>query len=121
MSNCLMGVKLMIIDVSVFCVPIIEAFSMSFHDFLETFIRKVLITDSVLSSIGDFELMVFQNRIDQLYFPKQQQTNQNILRDYMISKSIDVIENNDLFTVTLFLTKNQISQCFDIKTKTKNF
>ena len=80
-----------------FLVPIIEAFSMSFQDCLERFIRRVLITDSVLSLIGAFELMVFQHRIDQLDFPQQQQTDQNILRDYMISKSIAVIEHNNLF------------------------
>ena len=80
-----------------FLVLIIEAFSMSFHDFLEKFIRRVLITDSVLSSIGAFELILFQNRIDQLDFPQQQQTDLNILRNCMISKSIAVIEHNDLF------------------------
>ena len=100
-----------------FLVPTIEAFSMSFHNFLEKFIRKVLITDSVLSSIGAFELMVFQNRIDQLDFHQQQQTDLNILRDYMISKSIAVIEHNDLFygdlifhdepDLAMFLYKNE--------------
>ena len=80
-----------------FVVPIIETFRMSFHDFLDKFIRRVLITDSVLSSIGPFELMVFQNRIDQLDFHQQQQTALNILREYMISKSITVIEHDDLF------------------------
>ena len=63
-----------------FLVPIIEAFSMSFQDFLEKFILRVLITDSVLSSIGAFKLMVFQNRIDQLDFPQQQQTYLNIFK-----------------------------------------
>ena len=79
-----------------FFVPIIEAFSMSLYDFLEKFIRRALITNSVFNSIGAFEL-VFQNEIDQLDFPQQQQTDLNILRDYMISKSIAVIEHNDLF------------------------
>ena len=37
-----------------FLVPISEACSMSFHDFLEKFIRRVLITDIVLSSIWRF-------------------------------------------------------------------
>ena len=70
---------------------------MSFHDFLEKFIRRVQITDSVFSSIGAFELMVFQYRIDQLDLSQQQQTAINILRYYMISKSIAVIEHDDLF------------------------
>ena len=78
-------------------VSIIEAISMSFHNFLEKFIRRVLITDSVLSSISIFELMVFQNKINQLDFHQQQQTNLNILRAYMISRSIAVIEHNNLF------------------------
>ena len=80
-----------------FLVPISEACSTSFRDFLEKFIRRVLITDSILSSIGAFELMVFQNRMDQLDFPKQQQTALDMLRDFMILKSIIVIEHDDLF------------------------
>ena len=80
-----------------FLVPISEACSTYFHDFLEKFLRRILITDSVLSSIGAFELMVFQNRMDQLDFSKQQQTALNILRDFMILKSIIVIEHDDLF------------------------
>ena len=80
-----------------FLVPTIEAFGNSFHNFLNTFIRRVLITDSVLSSIGAFELMEFQHKMDKLDFPKQQKTALDILRDYMISKSIIVIEHDDLF------------------------
>ena len=80
-----------------FLVPISEACSTSFHDFLEKFIRRVIITDSVLSFIGAFELMVFQNRIDQLEFPKQQQTTLDILKNFMFLKGITVIEHDDLF------------------------
>ena len=65
--------------------------------FLEKFIRRVLITDPVLSSIGAFELMVFQNRIDQLDFPDRQHTALDMLKDFMILKSITVIEHDDLF------------------------
>ena len=74
-----------------FLVPISEACSTSFHDVLEKFIRRVLITDPVLSSIGAFELMVFQNRIDQLDFPDKQHTALDMLKDFMILKSITVI------------------------------
>ena len=80
-----------------FLVPISEACSTSFHDFLEKFIRRVLITDSVLSSINAVELMVFQNRMDQLDFPKQQQTTLDILRDLMFLNGITVSEHDDLF------------------------
>ena len=41
--------------------------------------------------------MVFQNRMDQLDFPKQQQTALDILRDFMFFKGITVIEHDDLF------------------------
>ena len=37
-----------------FRVPIIKAFSMSFHDFLKKLILRVLITNFVLSSINTF-------------------------------------------------------------------
>ena len=53
-----------------FLVPITEASHVSFHNFLERFIRKVLITDSVLSSIGAFELMEFTNKISKIDFKK---------------------------------------------------
>ena len=41
--------------------------------------------------------MVFQKRIDQLDFPHQQHTALDMLQDFMIFKSITVIEHNDLF------------------------
>ena len=104
-----------------FLVPIIEAFSMSFHDFLKKFIQRVLITDSVLSSIGAFELMVFQHKIDQLDFPKQQQTDLNILKDYMISKSIAVIEHNDLFFGYLIFNDKPDLAMFRHKNENKKF
>ena len=95
---------------------------MSFHDFLEKFIRKVLITDSVLSSIGAFELMVFQNRINQLDFPQQQQqTDLNIFRDYMISKSIAVIEHNDLFYGDLIFNDEPDFAMFRYKSENEKF
>ena len=104
-----------------FLVPITETFSMSFHDILEKFIQKVLITDSVLSSIGAFELMVFQNKIDQLDFHQQQQTDLNILRDYMISKSIAVIEHNDLFYGDLIFNDEPDLAMFRYKNENEKF
>ena len=43
--------------------------------------------------------MVFRNRMDQLDFPKQQQTAIDILRDFMFLKGITVIKHDDLFVV----------------------
>ena len=91
-----------------FLVHISEACSTSFHDFLEKFIRRVFITDPVLSSIGAFELMVFQNRIDQLNFPDRQHTALDMFKDFMILKSITVIEHDDIFLLKPFSTMNPI-------------
>ena len=85
-----------------FLVPISEACNTSFHDDLKKFIRRVFINDPVLSSIGAFELMVFQNRIDQLDFPDQQHTALDMLKDFMILTSITVIKHDDLYSVTSF-------------------
>ena len=46
-----------------FLVPITEATHVLFHNFPERFIRNVLITYSLLSSIGTFELMEFTKKI----------------------------------------------------------
>ena len=102
-----------------FLVPISEACSTSFHDILEKFIRRVLITDSVLSSIGAFELMVFQNRMDQLDFTKQQQTALEMLRDFMILKSITVIEHDDLFFNDAIFHNEPDLAMFRYKSETK--
>ena len=79
-----------------FLVPITEASHVLFHNFLERFIRKVLITDSVLSSIGAVELMEFTNKISKIDFI-QKQTSLDILKDYMFSKGITIIEHDDFF------------------------
>ena len=41
--------------------------------------------------------MVFQNRMDQLDFPDQQHTALDMLKYFMILKSITVIEHHDFF------------------------
>ena len=68
-----------------FLVPITEASHESYHKFLDKFIRQVLITDSILSSIGAYELMEFKGKISQIDF-QQNQTSLHILKDYMFSK-----------------------------------
>ena len=62
MSNFLMKAKLKINNAYVFSYQSLRL-PVSFHDFLDRFIRKVLITDFVLSYIGAFELMEFKNKI----------------------------------------------------------
>ena len=77
-----------------FLVLITETSHVTFDNFLERFIRNVLITDSVLSSIGAFELIEFKNKISKIDF-QQKQTSLDILKDYMYSKGITIIEHND--------------------------
>ena len=48
----------------------------------------------------------------QLDFPKQQQTGLDILRDYMISKSIIVIEHADLFIGEIICNKEPDLEMF---------
>ena len=79
-----------------FLVPITETSHVSFDNLLDIFIRKVLITDSVLSSIGAFELMKFKNKIIQTDL-QQNQTSLDILKDYMYSKGITILKHDDFF------------------------
>ena len=103
-----------------FLVPFSEACSTSFHNFLEKFIRRVFISDSVLSSIGAVELMVFQNRMDQLDFLKQQQTALDVLKDFMFLKGITVIEHDDLFFSNAIFTEEPYLAMFRYKKEDKN-
>ena len=62
-----------------FLVPITEASHVSFHNFQNRLIRKILITESVLSSLEAFELIKFKNNISQIEF-QQNQTSLVILK-----------------------------------------
>ena len=65
-----------------------------FYDFMDRFIRKALITNSVLSLIGAFKLMEFKNKICQIDF-QQNQALLHILNNYMFSLRITILEHND--------------------------
>lgn len=65
---------------------------MSFLDCLDKFIRRILITDSLLSFIGAFTLIGFHNKIDHIDLFQRTQSALNIVKDYMISQSIIIIE-----------------------------
>ena len=95
-----------------FLVPITEASHVSFHDFLDRFIRKVLITDSVLSSIGAFELMEFKNKISQIDF-QQKQTLLHILKITCFSNELQSL-NMMISILTLALTTNLTFTCFGL-------
>ena len=63
--------------------------------------------------------MVFQNRMDQLDFPKQQQKALDMLRDFMILKSITVIEYDDLFVGDTIFNNEPDLAMFRYKKKNK--
>ena len=71
--------------------------SFIFIVFLEEFIRIVLITDSVLFSIGAPELMKSQNKIDKHDLSQQEKQALVDLRKWMFSFNVIILENNDLF------------------------
>ena len=65
--------------------------------------------------------MVFHNKMDKLDFPKQQQTALDMLRDFIIFKSITVIKHDDLVVgdgifndepdLAMFRNKKQKANC----------
>ena len=79
-----------------FLVYISHSLKMSFFNFFQNFICKVLVTDDVLSSIGSFELMEFHNKINQLYFEQDQEAAINSVRNKMLTMGISIIEQTDL-------------------------
>lgn len=83
------------------CLPFLVLISMAcstlFHDFLEKYIWIVLITNFILSSISAYKLIMFQNKMDQFYFFKLQQTARDILSYFIVLKSITVIEHDNRF------------------------
>ena len=65
--------------------------------------------------------MKFQNRIDQLDFSQQQQTELNILIEYMISKNIAVIEHADLYNGDLIFNDEPNLAMFWYKNENEKF
>ena len=78
-------------------VPVYYSSSQYFILFLERFIKTVLITDSVLYSIGALELMKFQNRIKDHDLSGQEKATLEDIRNQMLSMNITFIEHEDLF------------------------
>ena len=87
---------------------------------LESFIRDVIIIDSVLNSICAFNLMKFQNKFKDHDLSKEENARLDNLRRRMLSICITIIEHENLFfSVAPFPKTNKISQCFDTTNKTK--
>ena len=78
-------------------VPVNYSSSQYFRLFLERFIKTVIITDSVLYSIGALELMKFQNKIEDHDLSEKEKATLEDIRNQMLSMNITFIEHEDLF------------------------
>ena len=72
-------------------VPITSSSSYAFHSVLNESIKTVLITDSVLFSIGAVELMRFQNKIEDHDLFQQQQAVLDNLRKEIFSIDVTIL------------------------------
>ena len=79
-----------------FLVPISHYLRYSFITFLQRLIRTVIITDSVLYSIGALELMKFQNKIDQHDISVKAKAELDDLRKSLLSMGVTILEHDDI-------------------------
>ena len=80
-----------------FLVPISHHLRYSFITFQQRLIRTVIITDSVLYSIGALELMKFQNKIDQHDISVKEKAELDDLRISMLSMGVTIHEHDDIY------------------------
>ena len=80
-----------------FVVRISHHLRYSFITFLQRLIRTVIITDSVLYSIGALELMKFQNKIDQHDISVKENTELDDLRKSMLSMGVTIVKHDDIY------------------------
>ena len=78
-------------------VPSKHSSSQSFILLLESFIRDVIITDSVLNSICTFNLMKFQNKFKDHDLSQEENARRDNLRRRILLMGITIIEHEDLF------------------------
>ena len=78
-------------------VPNKHSSSQSFIILLESFIRDVFITDSVLTTIWAFNLMKFQNKVKDHDLSQEENSRLDNLRRGMLLMGITIIEHEDLF------------------------
>ena len=93
-----------------FLVPITETSHVSFHDFLDRFIRKVLITDSVLSSNGALELMEFKKKDKSNRFSTKTNIASYLKRFHVFQKKSQSL--NMMIFLMIALTTNLTFTCF---------
>ena len=80
-------------------VPNKHSASQSFILLLESFIRDVFITDSVLNNICAFTLMKFQNKFKDHDLSQEENARLDNLRRRMLLMGITIIEHEDLIFV----------------------
>ena len=80
-----------------FLVPISHHIRYWFITFLQRLIRTVIITDSVLYSIGALEIIKFQNKIDQHDISVKEKAELNDLRKSMFSIGVTILEHDDIY------------------------
>ena len=69
----------------------------SFLNFIQHFVRNVVVTDNVLFFIGSPELIEFKNKIDQLDYHQNQEAALDRLQEEILTLGISIIEHNVLF------------------------
>ena len=79
-----------------FLVPNKHSYSQSFILLIQSFIRDVFITDSVLNSICTFNLIKFQNKFKDHDISQEENTKFDNLRRRMFLMGITIIEHEDL-------------------------
>ena len=102
-------------------VPVHHSSSQYFRLFWERFIKTVLITDSVLYSIGALELMKFQNRIEDHHLSEQEKATLEDIRNQMLSMNITFIEHEDLFFGNTSFNDESELAMFRYKDDNKNY
>ena len=74
----------------------------------------------MLNFIGTFDLLVLKHKIHNINYFTKHKTTLDTLKDFMILKSITVIEHNHFLIGYAILLVNPISQCYDkIRTQDK--
>ena len=93
----------------------------SFLNVFQNFIRKVLVTDDVLSSFGALELIEFQNKINQLYFYQYQEAALDRRREVMLTLGDSIIKHSDFYVGAAPSNKEMHLARFCFKENDENF
>ena len=96
-----------------------HSLSLSFILFLQRFIRDVIITDSVLTSISAFNMMKFQNKFQDYDLSHEENAKINNLKRRMILMCMTIIEHEYLFFAGAIFTEEPDLAMFRYKKENK--